>query len=292
MAKKELPVEPERSISHWHSTKLIMGNKSIKNTHRKAETDSELLKLLVGDVTEWVESHDRPFTNERDLQVKLAMWLEKTTDHYTLVDTEYCVPTEELRRRNLAVPHKADDKAAFPSFPWHNQLSLDIVVARGDEYAVVELKYFTRPIEWDERIFGEPLLSTTTLLKDKAATDAIMYDYCKDIRRIEYVTKAFRNVAGGVALIVANNHNLWKEPKGSPRYLPFSLHGGKVFKQGFHNWPEGGSDDFKKDKPGFITEADYEWHWEDCTIPARATNGDNFRYLLTVIKKNDLAKVM
>lgn len=247
--------------------------------------DGKLLSLLVSDITDWVRSHDRLFTNERDLQVKLAKWLEEKKGHYSLVDTEYCVPTEELRQRQLAVPLKADNKADFPFYPWHNELSLDIVVARDECYAVVELKYFTRPVEWDERIFGEQLRSTTTLLKDKAATDVVMYDYCKDIRRIEYVTKAFRNVVGGVALLVANNHNLWKCPKGSPRYLPFSLHEGATFHKGFHQWPEGGSEEFKKDRPGFITEADYQWHWDDCRIPVKANNGDIFRFLLTTIKK-------
>lgn len=247
--------------------------------------DTSLLEILRSDIDEWLENFIGVFSNERDLQVKLAIWLESRAGHYTMVDTEYCVPTSELRERGYRIPRKADNPGEFPDFPWHNEISLDIVVARGDEYAVVELKYFTRPVKWEEKIFGETLLTTTTLLKDKAAVDVAMYGYCKDIRRIELVTEVFPKVCGGIALIVANNHTLWEKPKGAPLYLPFSLHENNAFRKGFHAWSAGGSEKFKSERPGFNTRSEYTWHWHDTPIPHEAANGDKFRYLLTTITK-------
>lgn len=249
-----------------------------------AVQSKSLLDILRADVEEWIKTFRGVFSNERDLQVKLALWLESRADHYTMVDTEYCVPTEELRMRGYHIPRRTDNPADFPDFPWHNEISLDIVVARGDEYAAVELKYFTRPVKCEENIFGETL-HTTTRLKDKAAIDVAMYGYCKDIRRIEMVTEAFPKVCGGIALIVANNHSLWEEPKGTPLYLPFSLHQDNIFHKGFHGWSAGGSEKFKSERPGFKTRNKYKWHWDNTSIPHKAANGDIFRYLLTTIKK-------
>lgn len=248
--------------------------------------NNSLLDILRTDVEEWIRTCKCVFSNERDLQVKLAIWLESRAGHYSMVDTEYCVPTSELRERGYRIPRKGDNAADYPDFPWHNEISLDIVVGRGDEYAVVELKYFTRPVEWEERIFGEALLTTTTMLKDKAAIDVAMYGYCKDVRRVELVTEAFSNIVGGIALIVANNHNIWEKPKGTPLYLPFSLHEGNTFRKGFHGWGSGGSEKFKNDRPGFNTSSEYTWRWHDTSIPYRADNGDRFRYLITEITKN------
>ncbi len=135
-----------------------------------------LVSVLRGDIERFLNTNTELMFNERDLQVRVATWL-RDSGHYDKVDMEYAVPKEELEARGLELKTL--------SFPWNNDLSIDVVVERLGEFAAVELKYATRPVDVKIHRFGEPLRTHCLIVKNQAASDLIMYNYWKDVRRIE-----------------------------------------------------------------------------------------------------------
>ena len=135
-----------------------------------------LVSVLRGDIERFLNTNTELMFNERDLQVRVATWL-RDSGHYDKVDMEYAVPKEELEARGLELKTL--------SFPWNNDLSIDVVVERLGEFAAVELKYATRPVDVKIDRFGEPLKTNCLIVKEQAASDLIMYNYWKDVRRIE-----------------------------------------------------------------------------------------------------------
>lgn len=252
---------------------------------RYTEGADELLQQLEQDIREWVEASTRFFSNERDLQVKLAKFLEsKMSAHYDLVDTEYRVPLAELQVRGLDVPTKDAESADFAHFPWKNEISVDIVVGKGESYALVELKYSTRELAEQPRIFGEEMLTDSKILKNQAAGNLTMYNFWKDVRRIEAISEAFNNVAGGVALMVSNSRDVWNEPHAGALYTPFSTHHKNVFRAGMHSWPAGVSGSVLTQHPSFLTTGTYTCTWQTTAIRETAKNHDPFKYLLITIQ--------
>lgn len=135
-----------------------------------------LVSVLRGDIERFLNTNTELMFNERDLQVRVATWL-RDSGHYDKVDMEYAVPKEELEARGLELK--------TPSFPWNNDLSIDVVVERLGEFAAVELKYATRPVDVKIDRFGEPLRTNCLIVKEQAVSDLIMYNYWKDVRRVE-----------------------------------------------------------------------------------------------------------
>lgn len=135
-----------------------------------------LVSVLRGDIERFLNTNTELMFNERDLQVRVATWL-RDSGHYDKVDMEYAVPKEELEVRGL--------KLKTQSFPWGNDLSIDVVAEKGGEFAAVELKYATRPVDVKIHRFGEPLRTNCLIVKEQAASDLIMYNYWKDVRRVE-----------------------------------------------------------------------------------------------------------
>lgn len=101
-----------------------------------------LVSVLRGDIERFLNTNTELMFNERDLQVRVATWL-RDSGHYDKVDMEYAVPKEELEARGLELKTL--------SFPWNNDLSIDVVVERLGEFAAVELKYATRPRGCEDR---------------------------------------------------------------------------------------------------------------------------------------------
>lgn len=221
------------------------------------------------------------FTNERDMQVKLARFLmAEKGDHYDMVDTEYRVPLTELRSRGI------DERR----LPWENQISVDIVVRKGSDWACIELKYHTQKIDYEWNLFGEPLNDNSiAILKNQAASDIVMYNYLKDVRRIEAMTEAFPNVAGGLAVIVTNCNNIWDQPAPGVNYESFSLHDRKGSLPMAHSvgghicWGPKTGKTLLDSYPAFDLTGSYSCRWEPTNITARTRRGIPFQYMITTI---------
>lgn len=78
------------------------------------------------DISSFLSERTELFLNESDLQMKLSVYLMQS-GNYDDVNVEYYIPFNQL-----------------DGYLWNNELYIDIVVRRGDEYVAVELKYPTK----------------------------------------------------------------------------------------------------------------------------------------------------
>lgn len=259
--------------------------------------ENSLLHTLVDDLTAFAKNLDIVLSNERDLQVRLAMYLDKLS-YYDKVEVEYAIPLETLGFHRLPRKKKGETeegKEPFEgcahNFPWPNDIYADIVVEKNGEYAIVELKYGTRTIAEDTyncSRFGTK--NSVPIIITQGAQDITMYKYCKDIRRIEFLSEKFSRLVGGVALIITNDHLYWEEPKIKPvGYENFSLHEGNDLKE--VKWRPEFSKKVIKSHPDFSLAKSYHCHWENTAWDntgkdeAKMKKGYIFRYLLTVVEK-------
>ena len=149
---------------------------------------SKLIDIVQQDIFAFLESKEELLFNERDFQMHLATWLRKSANDYDDVDVEYYVPKIEL-----------------PNYVWDSELRLDIVVKKDGEYCPVELKYKTKKVERQISRFDEILDDKVVVMKNQGAQDLGMYDFWKDVRRIELVRNRFAKVKGGLAIFVTND---------------------------------------------------------------------------------------
>jgi hypothetical protein len=149
---------------------------------------TKLIDIVQQDVFAFLESNEELLFNERDFQMHLATWLRKSANDYDDVDVEYYVPKIEL-----------------PNYVWDSELRLDIVVKKDGEYCPVELKYKTKKVERQISRFDEILDDKVVVMKNQGAQDLGMYDFWKDVRRIELVRNRFAKVKGGLAIFVTND---------------------------------------------------------------------------------------
>lgn len=246
---------------------------------------SSLLIDLQDEVNAWLKANTDLLTGERDLQVKLALHLEKSPK-FDKVYTEYRVPLAELQYKGL--PVEADSKKrgngiSQPTFPWNNDISVDIVVEHCGKFALLELKYHTKEIDCTEKLFGEDMHTDSRIIKNQAAADIVMYNYWKDVRRIEVLSDKFSNVEGGIALMIGNSSSLWDEPRPGVKYKAFSMHQDNAVGQGKLKW-DGIADKVLASHPDFELSGEYKCGWTSTAIKVCAKNGDKFRAMMTVIK--------
>ena len=164
---------------------------------------TNLIEIVQKDVFAFLESYNELLFNERDFQMHLATWLRNSDNHYDDVDVEYYVPKTEL-----------------DNYIWDSELRLDIVVKKGSEYCPVELKYKTKKVERQITRFDERLDDKVVVMKNQGAQDLGMYDFWKDVRRVELVRNRFKNVKGGLAVFVTNDQLYTKASRqNSNNYL-------------------------------------------------------------------------
>ncbi|MGM9862391.1 MAG: hypothetical protein ACI30W_07325, partial [Muribaculaceae bacterium] len=123
-----------------------------------------LVDDIIADIHRYLKGCGRIHFNERDLQIRLAMYL-RATGSYDDVDVEYYVP-----------------KSVFPqgAYIWNSEMKVDIVVKGQGEYVPIELKYKTKAITESSLIrFGESL-SDAQITKNQAAQNLAKYDFWKD----------------------------------------------------------------------------------------------------------------
>ena len=202
-----------------------------------------LVDLVRNDVCAFLESNDELLFNERDFQMHLATWLRNSGNRYDDVDVEYYVPRQELE-----------------NYVWDSELRLDIVVKKDGEYCPVELKYKTKKVERQISRFDEDLTGNVVVMKNQGAQDLGMYDFWKDVRRVELVRNRFERVKGGLAVFVTNDNAYTKASKTTSNNYLLNMNEGVHSRQKHWANPESTC---AKTHPNFEVEKEYSIEW--CT---------------------------
>lgn len=218
-----------------------------------------LVDIVRADVFAFLENNNELLFNERDFQMHLATWLRNSANNYDDVDVEYYVPWQEL-----------------DGYIWESELRLDIVVKKNGEYCPVELKYKTKNIERQITRFDELLNKKITVMKNQGAQNLGMYDFWKDVHRIELVRKRFKRVKGGLAVFVTNDVLYTKASKSSSNNYLFGMVGDVTrLKQKHWRNPESTC---AKTHPNFDVEQSYDITWH-----SRDIDNVNFYYCIVNI---------
>lgn len=218
-----------------------------------------LIDLVRNDVTAFLESNKELLFNERDFQMHLATWLRNSSNRYDDVDVEYYVPHQELE-----------------DYVWGSELRLDVVVKSGGEYCPVELKYKTKKVERQIARFDKELHNKFVVMKNQGAQDLGMYDFWKDVRRVELVRNRFERVKGGLAVFVTNDEFYTKGSKESSNNYLFNMDAGKAHSKQKH-WAKPEST-CAKTHPNFEVEREYTIEWYH-----REIDGVDFHYCIVTI---------
>lgn len=240
---------------------------------------ADIVEQLRADVEAWASTYAKLLSDERDMQVQLAM--ELTRRGWT-VHTEYRVPLPELTERP-GLAHKATK--GNPRYPWDNDISVDIAAERNGEFAAIELKYATKPIKNAETIFNEALKDKNSqILKDQGAADIVMYNYWKDVRRIEALTSGFAALKGGVALIITNNRTFIKKPDGAPSYIEYATFESNAVGPGLLKWGNKAAT-IKESHPDMELANRYPCHWKPTAMPfeSKSKPAEKFQYMISTI---------
>ena len=255
-----------------------------------------MINELMQDCKDWISDLTEVMRNEREMQVRLAMYL-KETGHYDNVHVEYTVPLQLLAEHNFEVPSKSEDDiwTTPENFPWHNQMYFDVMVEKDGRFAAVELKYATRAISVQPGVFYQPVPANIKIIKNQEASNLTMYNYWKDVHRIEALTH-IPKVIGGVAIILTNNKLYWEKPKHNPAYSNFSTAEGRTVKEKMTWNTKNNGEDVSKEisggHPNFQIDGSYECHWDDTKITVKDAQGNSlekkspdwFRYMITEVK--------
>lgn len=202
----------------------------------------ELLNQVKEDIRQFLSRKNSELLfNERDLQMHLAHHLIGT-GHYDDVDVEYYVPYEQL-----------------DNYIWKNELKLDILVHKDNEFLPVELKYKTKRHSKKIKRFNEEMPDAVEVLKNQGAQDLGMYDFWKDVRRVELVCRRFDTVKNGLAVFVTNDKQYLNPCRETSNNYRFCM------SEGIHDtirhWQNPNSS-CARSHPDFELERDYLVHWE------------------------------
>lgn len=217
-----------------------------------ATQPSLFASMAEADIQKWLASA-RLFFNERDMQVDLAVWLAQTA-HYNEVRTEYYIPNEELKPGG---------------YVWDSEMRIDIALRKFDEWLIIELKYKTDEISEIISRFGEQLDGKHLIVKHQGAQNLSMYDFWKDVRRIEIVKQRFNSVVGGIALFLTNDKYYPKGPKEGVSCSKFSM------AEGTHGTDKHWQGSADASNPDFNTQQRYTLHWRPAAIDSH-----DFSYVL------------
>ena len=213
-------------------------------------SQTNLLQLVRNDVDAFLQNNDELFFNERDFQMHLALWLKESANEYDDVDMEYYVPQKTL-----------------DGYVWNSELRLDIVIRKGDEYLPVELKYKTKSVVGINFLrFGEDINANVVepyeIMRNQGAQDLGMYEFWKDIRRIECVRNRFEKVVGGLAIFLTNDLFYKKPNKDASNNYNFSMHNGTH--STCKHWQRQTST--TKDYPDFDLDNEHNIQWQGTKV--------------------------
>lgn len=201
-----------------------------------------LIDVVRTDVKQFLDTNEELLFNERDFQMHLATFL-RGTNHYDDVDVEYYVPLSELKE-----------------YIWNNELRMDVLVRKGKEFLPIELKYKTKTVRKKLLRFGESVAEEIEVMKNQGAQDLGMYDFWKDVRRIEIVRKRFKAIISGLAVFVTNDQAYLKAGRNTSNHIQFSMTEGTHGKE--KHWLDKESTCCKT-HPDFEVEKEYSIRWEE-----------------------------
>ncbi len=200
-----------------------------------------LLSVVKEDILNFFNQNSEIFFNERDLQMHLSLWLKQSKSNYDDIDIEYYVPQNEL-----------------DEYKWDNELRIDIVVKKEEEFLPIEIKYKTKKVELKINRFGEKLNQNVTVIKNQSAQDLGKYGFWKDIKRLELICKRFKNVKNGVAVFLTNDQSYTKESSPSSNCYNFNMNEGlhSTNKQWLNKETQ-----CAKENIGFELDKEYHIYW-------------------------------
>ncbi|MCR4659948.1 MAG: hypothetical protein K5650_06595 [Bacteroidales bacterium] len=208
----------------------------------------ELIEQVKVDIQQFLNhENDELLFNERDFQMHLALHLIKLR-HYHDVDLEYYVPCGELK-----------------NYKWNSEMKLDILVHKDNEYLPVELKYKTRRYSKQMTRFDEHLTKPIDVLKNQGAQDLGMYDFWKDVHRIELVRNRFGAVSNGLAVFATNDPYYVREDyKVTSNHYNFRMTSDNTSRCRHWMYPkEQRKANYYDTYPDFDLEGSYAIHWSN-----------------------------
>lgn len=217
--------------------------------------------MVKSDIEAFLESRKKMFANERDLQMHLALYLDKSR-HYDNVDVEYYVPKSELP----------------PEYIWNSEMKVDIVVCKDHKFVPIELKYKTKAIAGvDVERFGMEIRDVC-IIKNQAAQNISKYDFWKDVRRLEILKKKFKNIHGGICLFLTNDSSYQNQTSENAKCKnfsmdPYSPHGTNMSWQG----------DAPKSRPNFSLDSTYRTSWKNVSLIGLSNTILNLSYTILTI---------
>lgn len=197
-------------------------------------------------IVDFFNKNNELLFNERDLQMHLAIELCKHETDFDGIDVEYYVPNHELK-----------------DYTHDNGVRIDIVVMKDGEYCPVELKYKTNKFERKLSHFDEILTKDADILKNQDAHNTSMYDFWKDVLRLELVKTRFKNVKGGLAVFVTNDPRYTKEPKQTSNHYCFRMNEGRHSTN--KQWKNENSR-CAENRPSFTVNKEYVIEWHEFTL--------------------------
>lgn len=183
-----------------------------------AKRTHNLQQAVKGKIKSFLNTSNRIFFNERDLQMHLALWLKQHSKWD--VEVEYFVPSSAFLNQNNYPWKKANGKDL-------QDMYVDIVVCDETEYVPIELKYKTRKANgFNSLRFGKNAI--TTNLKNQSAQDLGRYDFWKDVHRLEVLKTVFKPATlNGIAIFLTNDQAYLNAAKQGTNCQNFYMSDGK-----------------------------------------------------------------
>lgn len=257
--------EPFSSTTKGYALEYVKGYKpEVSQSRLILDVEQDIGDFFQKITTHPSEEKKNIFFNENDFQMHLSIYLMQLKDEegnpkYDDVDIEYYVPIKELEE-----------------YDWGNKngVNVDIVVEKNDEYVPIELKYATDTVNFAVKRFGEVLSKDEDIIKYQGAQNLVMYNFWKDVKRIEVLKKRFAKIKNGIALFLTNDASYLTDPKEYAACVAFSMSNGKHPKE--KHWK--GEPAVAKNKPDFDLSKDYTITWNNLNI-----DDETFHYNLLKI---------
>ncbi len=227
-------------------------------------SNTNLIQWVEDDIHAFLKNNQELFFNELDFQMHLAIWLKNSRNKYDDVDLEYYIPYKTLE-----------------GYIWENELRLDIVVRKGDEYLPIELKYKHKGVDKKTLLrFGEDINAndgeTFEIMKSQHAHGRGLYGFWKDVRRLEIIRNRYSHVVGGLVVFLTSDRFYLKPTEKKSNYYNLGM------QEGSHScnkhWQR--ETPIAKKRPSFDLDNEYTIHWHDIK-----TDGIDMHYCIATIEK-------
>ncbi|MHA7865503.1 hypothetical protein [Flagellimonas marinaquae] len=198
-------------------------------------------------ITTALRNRERYFIRERDIQLYLANYFDKTGE-FDKVFMEYHVP-----------------KSTIQNYLWKdvNSIYIDLVLEAKGQFYPIEIKYKTMAQQLPFSIFGQ---GTPITLRHHGAKNIGCYEFWKDLKRIELFEQTFQNCNRGLVLFVSNDVSYQNPPLSADvGYAAFSIHNERhIPKNTQLNWS--GVLALAEGRPSFTTRYGYNITWVEMNI--------------------------